>query len=270
MDTDNMEAYTQRFKAIGRTLDFVLAGFVPNWVNAQCPEQFKDAFKHIQQIAEKNAYRIADGSLTGYSKKPLKILIADPLEDYDEHIAGFIKDAGDAGLLKDGIVLADGYNGKVILQKSAANKTSASLTVFSNKEKKRIIAKDFTRYALTNLQEKKIPLEYDDSIPLLKELHEASTKSYWRMMRAIEQRNYHAIAPALARHADKIAIQKLGLAETLEGSTQQNLLMEEIPYIVLIPTQLKVKKTQADIPFDEIATYIEKNVAKTIERIKEL
>lgn len=265
-----MDVYTQRFKAIGRTLDLVLAGFVPDWVNAQCPNQFKDEFKRIQQIAEKNAYRIADGSLVGYSKKPLKILIADPVEDYDEHIAGFIRDAGDAGLLKDGVVLADGYSGKVILAESSANKTIAPLTVFSNNEKKRIVAKDFTRYALKYLQEKKIPLEYDDSIPLLKELRDNSAKSYWRMMRAIEQRNYHAIAPALARHADKIAIQKLGLAETLEGSTQQNLLMEEIPYIVLVPTQLKVKKEQTGIEFDAIATYIEKNVAKTIERIKEL
>lgn len=232
MNIEHHSNYIQRFKLIERALENILDGYVPDWVTLECPEKQKEQFKTIQNIAEKHGYKIGAGSTVGYLETPVKLIIAEPAENYDVQISGLLKELIAKKLLTTGGV------------------------IFSDGEFGNDFVKDFSAFA----KEKGIDIRYNDNKELFKPVKDVA--GYGRKLHAIEHRNYQAFAPTLVKNKDKIAIQKIGLLEALEGGIQQNLASEEIPYLVLFPTGVKRDYRQRNA----IDSYIQECIDKTAKR----
>jgi hypothetical protein len=233
MNIEHHSNYVQKFKEIEKTLETMLTGYVRDWVQLDCPEKQKDAFRPIQKLAEKHGYKIGGGSTTGYLETPMKILIAEPAEDYDSQISGLLKELILSGLIPSGsVILSDGASGS-----------------------------DFTKHISQLAKEKKIAIQYNDKPELFKPINELS--GYGRKLHAIEQRNYQAFAPALISNKEKIAVQKVGVIEALEGGIQQNLSSEEIPYLVFFPTGVK-RDCRQEYAIDN---YFKECIDKTAKRL---
>jgi hypothetical protein len=236
LNPDSHSFYSQRFKLMSKTIESVLSGFVSDWVAGPCPDSCKESFKPIQKIAEKNAYRIANGSVEGYSQKPLKILLAEPAEDYDKNIAGFLKVLVNENILtNNGVILSDG-----------------------------VPDTDFSKYLDAILGKKNILVHYNDNLARFRNVAESRGQGYTELMRTLEERNYQTFAPTILAHKNKTAVQKIGLLEALEGSIQQCLLAEGIPYLVLLPTG--IKQDHSDVL--AVDTYVKRCIAKTAERMR--